>query len=93
MNIIKPKIYQRCFFLPISRCKRIKIGSKKQNLGNFLNFCVRKWQRMNICGSVQLQIVAKKLESTNNIRQLELKFLLDKNETMQPMRTRVTNTK
>ena len=48
---------------------------------------------MNICGSVQLQIVAKKLESTNNIRQLELKFLLDQNETMQPMRTRVTNTK
>ena len=62
-------------------------------MGNFLNFCVRKWQRMNICGSVQLQIVAKKLESTNNIRQLELKFLLDENETMQPMRTRVTNTK
>ena len=48
---------------------------------------------MNICGSGQLQIVAKKLESTNNIRQLELKFLLDENETMQPMRTRVTNTK
>ena len=45
---------------------------------------------MNIFGSVQLQIVGKKLESTNNIRQLQLKFLLDENETMQPMRTRVT---
>ena len=45
---------------------------------------------MNSFGSVQLQIVGKKLESTNNIRQLQLKFLLDENETMQPMRTRVT---
>ena len=45
---------------------------------------------MNNFGSVQLQIVGKKLESTNNIRQLQLKFLLDENETMQPMRTRVT---
>ena len=46
--------------------------------------------KMNNFGSVQLQIVGKKLESTNNIRQLQLKFLLDENETMQPMRTRVT---
>ena len=45
---------------------------------------------MNNFGSVQLQIVGKKLESTNNIRQLQLKFLLDENERMQPMRTRVT---
>ena len=29
----------------------------------------------------------------NNIRQLQLKFLLDKNQTMQPMKTRVTNNK
>ena len=48
---------------------------------------------MNSFGSVQLQIVGKKLESTNNIRQLQLKFLLDENETMQPMRTRVTKVK
>ena len=41
---------------------------------------------MNIFGSVQLQIVGKKLEITNKIRQV----LLDENETMQPMRTRVT---
>ena len=45
---------------------------------------------MNIFGSVQLQILGKKLESTNNIRQLQSKFLLDENETTQPMRTRVT---
>ena len=45
---------------------------------------------MNSFGSVQLQIVGKKLESTNNIRQLQLKFLLDENETMQSMRIRVT---
>ena len=32
----------------------------------------------------------KKLESTYNVRLLQLKFLLDENETMQPMRTRVT---
>ena len=32
MNIMKPKIYQRWFFLLISRCKRVKIGSKKENL-------------------------------------------------------------
>ena len=32
----------------------------------------------------------KKLESTNNIRQLQLNFVLYENETMQPMRTRVT---
>ena len=45
---------------------------------------------MNIFGSVQLQILGKKLESTNNIKQLQSKFLLDENETTQPMRTRVT---
>ena len=77
-------------FLPIARCKRVKTGSKKQNLANFLNFCRWKWQKMNIFGSVQLQILGKKLESTNNIRQLQSKFLLDENETTQPMRTRVT---
>ena len=48
---------------------------------------------MNIFGSVQLQIAGKKLESTNNIIQLQLKFPLDENHKMQPMRTRVTNTK
>ena len=70
------------FFLPISKCKRVKIGSKKQKLANCLTFCIRKWQEMNIFGSVQLQIVGKKLDSTNNIRQLQLKFLLHENRTM-----------
>ena len=37
---------------------------------------------MDIFGSVQLQIVGKKLDSTNNIRQLQLKFLLHENRTM-----------
>ena len=45
---------------------------------------------MIIFGSVQLQIVGKKLEITNNITKLQLKFLLYKNQTMRPMRTRVT---
>ena len=76
--------------LLISRCKRVKIGNKKQNLATFLNFCIQKWQKIIIFGSVQLQIVGEKLEITNNIRKLQLKFLLYKNQTMQPMRTRVT---
>ena len=48
---------------------------------------------MNIFGSVQLHIVGKSIESTNNTRKLQLKFLLDENQTMQPMRTRLINTK
>ena len=48
---------------------------------------------MNIFGSVQLHIVGKSIESTNNIRKLQLKFFLDENQTMQPMRIRVINTK
>ena len=56
MNIISLK-YIKDVFLPISRCKRVKIESRKQNLANFLNFCIRKRQEMDIFGSVQLQIV------------------------------------
>ena len=50
-------------------------------------------KKMNIFGSIHFQIVGKKLESTNNLRQLQLKFLLDENETIQPMRIRIINTK
>ena len=43
---------------------------------------------MNIFGSVQLQIVGKKLEITNKIRHA----LLDENETMQPTKVRQAKT-
>ena len=47
---------------------------------------------MNIFGSIPPQIIGEKIESTNNIKQLQLKLLLDENETMQLMR-KVTQAK
>ena len=44
-------------------------------------------------GVKELKWEAKNKIWQNNIKQLQLKFLLDKNQTMQPMKTRVTNNK
>ena len=44
-------------------------------------------------GVKRLKWEAKNKIWQNNIKQLQLKFLLDKNQTMQPMKTRVTNNK
>ena len=64
------------FFLPISSVKGLKQEAKK-----------RIWQVSSIfvykndkSAQYNFKLQEKKLQSTNNIKQLQLKFLLDENE-------------